>query len=443
MAQRDFLLPDLGEGLEEAEIVTWRVAEGDRVALNQPLVEVDTAKALVEIPSPLAGLVIRLHGAPGDVVKVGAPLVTIALDDAAVPASAEEGLPEVATQPVEGTQGAVGAPRRRAVLVGYGVEEEQENPRDERPQARRGRRRSGREGPVRTSPPVRRLARDLGVDLASVTGTGPDGRITREDVQRAAEAAPAGEQRGAGTEDLAPFEAASGPAAEVERVPVRGVRRLIAEKMARSAREIPHVTTFLTVDATAVEAFRDDLKAELGNRISPLPILVRALIEVCGHHPKLNASFDAEASEMLLFRTCNIGIATDTERGLLVPVIRDARRLGLRELSAEIARLVQAARSATIGPEDLIGGTITVTNVGTFGSEFGTPLINHPEGAILALGVVQPRALVVDGRVEARPAVTLSLSFDHRLLDGAEAGRALRSLGDLLESPFRLGALPR
>jgi pyruvate dehydrogenase E2 component (dihydrolipoamide acetyltransferase) len=230
---------------------------------------------------------------------------------------------------------------------------------------------------------------------------------------------------------------------EVEVVPLRGTRRLIAEKMSRSAREIPHVTTFLTVDATSLQAFRDDLSTESGHRITFLPIVVRALVEICRDHPSLNASFNAERSQILRFRECHVGVATDTERGLLVPVIRNAERKGILELSQEIARLSEAARAGTIKLVEMVGGTVTVTNVGTFGAEFGTPIINHPEAAILALGLVEPRALVVDGKVEARSAVTLSLSFDHRVLDGAEAGRALKALGTLLESPFRLGALPR
>jgi pyruvate dehydrogenase E2 component (dihydrolipoamide acetyltransferase) len=230
---------------------------------------------------------------------------------------------------------------------------------------------------------------------------------------------------------------------ELERIPVKGTRRLIAEKMTRSAREIPHVTTFLTVDATHVQAFRAELSRETGEKISPLPIVVRALVDVCKQYPKLNSTFDADRSEIVLHGRHHIGIATDTENGLLAPVLRDADGKGIAAIAREIARLTEAARAGRATPNELVGSTITVTNVGTFGAEYGTPIINHPEAAILALGVVEPRALVVDGRVEARPAVTLSLSFDHRVLDGAEAGRALRALGDVLESPFRLGALPR
>jgi pyruvate dehydrogenase E2 component (dihydrolipoamide acetyltransferase) len=278
---------------------------------------------------------------------------------------------------------------------------------------------------------VRKLAKELGVDLASVTPTGSDGRVSREDVQAAAGA-------GAARVKVSDDRVLSG-----QRIPVRGPRRLIAEKMSRSWREIPHVTTFLTVDATHVLAFRDDIEKETGTRVSPLAIVVRALAETCHLHPMLNASFDAEAHEIVTHGDVNVGIATDTERGLLVPVVRDADSKGIREIAATAADLVEQARTGTIEPGAFAGGTITVTNVGTFGSEFGTPIINHPEGAILALGVIEPRALVVDGEVVARPAVTVSLSFDHRLLDGAEAGRALRAFADLLESPFRLGALPR
>jgi 2-oxoisovalerate dehydrogenase E2 component (dihydrolipoyl transacylase) len=408
MAVREFLLPDLGEGLEDAEVVTWRVAEGDRVGLNQTLVEVNTAKALVEIPAPWEGVIEKLHAAEGDVVKVGAALVSILVEE---DASHEPAVPEAEED------GGGAPPKRRAVLVGYGVADD-ERPADvpAPPAARRGP--AERRGPVPASPPVRRLAKELAVDLASVTGTGPGGRVTREDVESAA--------REGG----------------VELISVRGNRRLIAEHMTRSVTEIPHVTTFLTVDCTWLMAFREELSSRAGERISPLPLVVRALVEVIEGHPKLNASF-GDGSEIALYPECHVGIATDTEDGLLVPVIHHTGRLGILEIAHEIARLSEAARSQRIKLEDMTGGTITVTNVGTFGSEFGTPIINHPQAAILAFGVIEPRALVVEGTVVGRPAATLSLSFDHRVMDGAEAGRALRALGDLLESPFDLGALPR
>ncbi len=441
MTVREFLLPDLGEGLEDAEVIAWRVVEGDPVELNQILVEVNTAKALVEVPAPWAGVIERLHASEGEMVKVGAPLVSIRVHDAAASST------DAATAPAGEAAGAPEAPagdgksKRRAVLVGYGVEEE--GPATVA-QVRTETSPSGsqrREGPVPASPPVRRLAKEMGIDLALVAGSGPGGRVTREDVMKAASA---GQPRAGAVVTLPGADRGqAGPREGVERIPVKGTRRLIAEKMARSAREIPHVTTFLTVDATHVQAFRKELAQETGERISPLPIVVRALVEVCNRFPKLNSSFDAERSEIVLHARHHVGIATDTEHGLLVPVLRDADAKGITEAAREIARLTQAARSGRAKPNELVGSTITVTNVGTFGAEYGTPIINHPEAAILALGVIEPRALVVDGRVEARPAVTLSLSFDHRVMDGAEAGRSLKTLGDLLENPFRLGTLRR
>jgi 2-oxoisovalerate dehydrogenase E2 component (dihydrolipoyl transacylase) len=410
MAVQQFLLPDLGEGLEDAEVVAWKVKEGDRVELNQVLVEVNTAKALVEIPSPWVGVVEKLHAAEGEVVNVGQPLVSIRVELAAGAAEEKK-------------------PKRQALLVGYGVAEEEEAPASHA-RAASGRERAGG-APIPASPPVRRLARELGIDLGSVTGTGAGGRVTREDVMKAA--AGVGAVLGRQVAD----------AAGDQRVPVRGVRRLTAEKMARSAKEIPHVTTFLTVDATALEAFRGELERDTGSRFTALPIVVRAFVDVAKQFRSLNATFDGDASEIVLRGDLNVGIAAETERGLLVPVVRHADRLGIRELAGEIARLVSAAREGRSTPDELSGGTVTVTNVGSFGADFGTPIINHPESAILAIGVIEPRALVVKGRVEARPAVTLSLSFDHRVLDGAEAGRAMKALGDVLESPFRLGALPR
>jgi 2-oxoisovalerate dehydrogenase E2 component (dihydrolipoyl transacylase) len=394
MPVRDFLLPDLGEGLEDAEVLRWLVSEGDRVELNQPLVEVNTAKATVEIPSPWAGVVERLHAAPGDVVTVGGPLVSITVDDAD-------------DEPAAGG--------RRPVLVGYGVDESTDAPA---PASGAPAAASGAPA-VAATPAVRRLAKERGVDLSSLAGTGPGGRVTRADVEGAA------------------------GGADVEVVPVRGVRRVIAERLTRSVREIPHVTAFITLDASALQAFRERRATEAADRLSPLPVVVRALADACSRHPLLNASFSAERSEIRLHRRVHVGVATDTERGLLVPVVRDADAKGIAEIAADVARLAVAARDGSIGPDDLTGGTITVTNVGSFGSEFGTPIIDPPQGAILALGLIEPRALVVDGTVQARPACTLALSFDHRLMDGAQAGRALRDLRDLLRDPGRLEALPR
>jgi pyruvate/2-oxoglutarate dehydrogenase complex dihydrolipoamide acyltransferase (E2) component len=436
MAERVFNLPDLGEGLEDAEIVEWKVSEGDTVRLNQPLVDVNTAKALVEIPSPFAGIIVKLHGADGDVVKVGEPLITIDVEGR----EAATVTPEAAAEAAGGE-----APKREAVLVGYGV-----NPEDTAKMSRPRLRPPGERkapaamagtsppaGRVAAAPPVRRLAKEMGVDLTVVEGTGSGGRVTREDVIKAA-----GTERpaAAGAEPSVGMPRFAGPE---ERVPVRGVRRMIAQKMARSWAEIPHVTTFHLLDATHVESFRRELTQQSGVKVTALSVVVRALAEVCREHPKLNSSYDTEAGELVLKQACHVGIATDTDQGLVVPVVRDAGKKGIITLAREITELVAASRERRATPEQLTGGTITVTNVGTFGSEFGTPIINFPEVAILALGTIKPRALVVDGEVQVRPAVTLSLSFDHRVIDGAEADRAMTALRELLESPFRLGALPR
>ncbi|HEY1331140.1 MAG TPA: dihydrolipoamide acetyltransferase family protein [Actinomycetota bacterium] len=436
MSVRAFLLPDLGEGLEDAEIVTWRVAEGERVELNQTLVEVNTAKALVEVPSPWTGVVRTLHATEGEVVAVGKPLVSIDVPEAGEPADTGAGPRAVAAAEPD-------AGDRRPTLVGYGAEPDAPAPAARTAQAPAAGGPARREGgAVAATPPVRKLAREMGVDLSGVSGTGPDGRITREDVLAAgsdAGAAKASTTRtaadGAGAAAVSPD--------DVDVIPVRGTRRMIAEHLSRSVREIPHVTTFLTLDASWLQAFRKEVEDASGRRVSPLPIVVRALAEVCRQFPALNASFDAERSEIRLHRGCHVGIATDTDDGLIVPVVRDVGAIGIVEIAERIAQLAEAARAGRIAPADLSGGTITVTNVGTFGAEFGTPIINHPQGAILALGVIEPRALVVGGQVVPRPAATLSLAFDHRLLDGAQAGRALKALGDFLESPFKLGSLPR
>lgn len=417
MAARDFLLPDLGEGLEDAELVAWKVAEGDAVALNQPLAEVETAKALVEIPSPFAGTIAKLHAGEGDVVKVGAPLVTFEVD---APAD-------------EGGNGST-PPKRQAVLVGYGPAPDEE-PSTAATADRQGAaetKGAAAAAKVKATPVVRKLAKELGVDLATVRASGPGGRITREDVE--------GAPRLGGAVAYADATPVTRP--DDERIPVRGVRKAVAEHMISSWREIPQVTTFLTADCSHVLAYRDELRAARPEaKVSVLAIVGRALGEVVREHRALNASWAGE--EIVLRSEFHLGIATDTEHGLMVPVVRDADRLGIGDLAVAIAGAAEAARTRKAAPEQLTGSTITISNVGSFGAEYGTPIINPPEAAILALGLVKPTPLVVDGEIEARPAAVLSLTFDHRVLDGAQAGRALRALADLLESPFRLGALPR
>jgi 2-oxoisovalerate dehydrogenase E2 component (dihydrolipoyl transacylase) len=370
MAERVFAMPDLGEGLEEGEIVAWLLEEGDRVALNQPLVEVETAKATVEIPSPFEGRVTRLHGSVGDAVPVGSPLVTFAVAD--------------------------GADGRTATAVPPPGPEV-----------------SASSAKTAATPAVRRLAKDLGVDLSTVSPGEPDGRITAEDVQRAASSA--------------------GRTADDKILPVTGVRQEIARRLAEVA-AVPQVTTFRTVDCTALEPFRRELD------VSPLPVFVAALARVCPDHPLINASWRDDGIHA--FRSVHVGIATDTERGLMVPVLRNAHATGIASISTEIRRLAEAAREGHLQPDDLRGATIGVSNTGSYGSESGTPLLNPGNATTVAMGVIQPRALVVDGKVVARPACTLSLTFDHRVMDGAAAGRALTDLVSLLQDGERLRDLP-
>ena len=359
MAERVFALPDLGEGLEEGEIVSWLVAEGDEVELNQPIVEIETAKSTVEIPSPFAGVIATLHAGAGESVAVGAPLVTFQ-----IPGSAPDAEPAETSRPAT---------------------------------------------PAAATPAVRKLAKDRGVDLITVTGTGPDGRVTAEDVE--------------------------GATAGAERIPVTPTRRTIARRMEQAA-AIPQVTTFRTVDATALETIRAELD------VSPLPVFIAALCRTIARHPILNATWADDA--IVVHASVHAGIAVDTERGLFLSVIHDAGSKGVSGLTTEIKRLAEAARAGSLSPGEATGATISVSNTGSYGSEAGTPLLNPPGAVTIALGVIEPRALVTGGgAVEARPACTISLTFDHRVLDGAAAGRALTELVDLLEDADALRELSR
>ncbi len=361
MAERVFAMPDLGEGLEDGEIVGWLVAEGDDVELDQPLVEVETAKATVEIPSPMSGRVASLHGSVGETIAVGAPLVTFSVASeeaaAAVPATA---------------------------------------------------------APAGATPAVRKLAKEIGVELGNVSGSGPGGRVTADDVRAAA---------GGGT-------AASGS----ERMAVNAVRRTIARRLSEVA-AIPQVTTFRTLDCTALDAYRRELE------VSPLPVFVAALVRTCAGHPLINASWADDAIRVP--DHVHVGIAADTDRGLVVPVVRDAQAMGVTAIAAEIRRLAESARGGHLHPDEVTGATIGVSNTGSYGSEAGTPLLNPGNAVTVALGVIQPRALVVNGAVVARPACTISLTFDHRVIDGAAVGRALTELVTILEDDLRLRDLPR
>ena len=363
MAEHVFRMPDLGEGLEEGRIVRWLVAEGATVELNQPLVEVETAKAVVEIPSPFAGLIQVLHGSDGEDVPVGAPLVTFDVAGGA---------------------------------VAYAEMQSTEEPSS---------------GSVSTTPPVRKLAKEIGVDIETVRGTGRGGRVTEEDVRSAA----------------------TGPM-NVTRVELTPARRAIAANLERQA-AVPQVTTFRSVDCTALQMFRKELA------VSPLPVVVAALCRVARDHPLINARWSSDA--ILASNDINVGLAIDTDRGLVVAVVRDVHTLGIAQIAVESRRLADAARAGSLTPDDLSGATIAVSNAGSYGSEAGTPILSPGTSVTLAIGVIAERPLVVDGQVVARPAATLSLTFDHRVLDGAAAGRALTDLVDLLQSDDRLRHLQR
>jgi pyruvate dehydrogenase E2 component (dihydrolipoamide acetyltransferase) len=393
--ERVFVMPDLGEGLEEGTIVEWLVAAGDEVALNQPLVEVETAKAAVEIPSPFAGVVATLHGDSGQDVPVGAPLVTF------------EVVGEATTAP-----GTASLAASQLGPDGPGSPSPPPVPVFSDPTRRAAQR-------AKATPAVRALAKELGVDLDGLTGTGPQGRITEDDVRRDA-----------------PLHAM--PYMDIEensRQNLTGRRAEIADVLTRQAR-VPQVTTFRTVDCTALQSLRDEIGLSL------LPVFIAALVRTLAEHPRLN---DGWVGDNVIERrkNVNVGVAVDTDGGLVVPVIANADALGMAQISVEIRRLAEAAREGKLRRDDLAGATIAVSNTGSYGSEAGTPILSPGTSVTVALGVIQPRALVVGGEVVARPAATISLTFDHRVLDGATVGRALTDLVALLESPERLGGLPR
>jgi 2-oxoisovalerate dehydrogenase E2 component (dihydrolipoyl transacylase) len=409
----NFRLPDLGEGLTESELVAWRVAVGDTVELNQIIAEVETAKALVELPSPFAGVIGALYAQPGQVVQVGEPLIGFDM--------AASGQPEA---PVPAPVEAAAPVQREAVLVGYG-------PRVEggrRPQ-RKARSASWLERAdaardlhlARPAPPLRKLAHDLGVDLASVTGSGAGGLITRDDVRKGA--------------------SASTPAARETRTPIQGVRRLMAEAMVASAFTAPHATEFLTIDVTPSMELLDRLRASSafrGERLTMLTIVAKALCLAVARTPIVNSHWDDTAHEIVQFGYVNLGIAAATPRGLMVPNINDAARLDLLSLARELTALVERARDGKSAPAELAGGTVSITNIGVFGIDAGTPILNPGEAVILAMGAVRRMPWEHDDAVALRHVMTLSLSFDHRLVDGAEASRFLADIGTILSDPGML-----
>ncbi len=470
----DFRLPDVGEGLTEAEILTWYVEVGDSVVVNQTIVEVETAKAAVELPCPYAGRVSALHVSVGETVDVGTAIITIDTDPgsiggspitepaapmrepkppgpAAPPDSAELGARQSAAEFVPA------APKREAVLVGYGVRESSVHRRPRRPAGgstrpvqptRHGGLEVGRaveaavarQGQVRAKPPVRKLAKDLGVDLPSVPPTGPQGTVTREDVLEAKRRATGRSSAAPVLEgEIATVEASAVVFADGERrEPVKGVRKHMADAMVRSAFSAPHVTEWVEVDVTRSVKLVRRLRHTPGfaqARVGPLLLVARAALLGIRRTPDLNAYFDGATNEVVYRDYVNLGIAAATPRGLMVPNVKGAHRLSLPELSEGLDDLVSTAREGRSTPADLSGGTFTITNVGVFGVDGGTPIINPGEGAILCVGAFRQRPWVHKGKVKPRVVAQLTVSFDHRHIDGALGSRFLADVAAVLEDP--------
>ncbi|HEY3008711.1 MAG TPA: 2-oxo acid dehydrogenase subunit E2 [Micromonosporaceae bacterium] len=474
---KEFNLPDLGEGLTEGEILKWLVGVGDTIELNQPIVEVETAKAAVEIPAKWAGKVVEIHHPEGTTVEVGTPIIAIDTDPGAGPASppadskqspesaepSAASLEAVEMAPAEGAvePGLIGGPApggRTAVLVGYGPRtaaakrrprrtdaggappadlavvappESAQTPATQPPQVQD--RQAGGGGPALAKPPVRKLARDLGVDLHALTGSGPRGSITRDDVRFAASGAEVAEPAAAAAVGAPAF----GPDRE-HRIPVKGVRKLTAENMVASAFTAPHVTEFLTVDVTRSMKALERIKAlpdwrEV--RISPLLLVAKAVLVGLRRHPMVNSTWSAESAEIIVKEYVNLGVAAATDRGLIVPNIKDAGRLSLRELADAMTALVQTAKGGKTPPADMSGGTFTITNVGVFGVDTGTPILPPGEAAILAFGAVRETPWVHKGKIRVRQVTTLGLSFDHRIIDGELGSKFLRDVGAFLTDP--------
>ena len=460
---REFRLPDLGEGLTESEIIAWRVAPGDRVSLNQVIAEVETAKAVVEIPSPYTGTVVELLAEPGATVAVGAPIVSFEVAADAVRPPARPG------------PAGVGAPtqKREPNLVGYGaVVEGTERParksrswagqavggRDSVPPARAAD--AAAPAPVseaalaapaeetapprrperpRSTPPVRKLAKDLGVDLAGLTGTGPTGLITRDDVLAALGPEAGAETAGApAAEARAGVVRPAGPGERETRTPIKGVRKHTAAAMVASAFTAPQASEFLTVDVTPSMELLVRLRetrqfSQL--KLTPLTLVAKAVLIGLTRTPALNSRWDEAAQEIVQYHYVNLGIAAATPRGLIVPNIKDADRMTLAELAEALAALAATAKEGHTGPADLSGGTISITNIGVFGIDAGTPILTPGEAAIVAVGQVRRLPWEFEGQVALRQVMTLSLTFDHRLVDGEQASRFLADVGAILADP--------
>lgn len=432
MSTKTFRLPDLGEGLTEATLMRWLVAVGDTIQVDQPIAEVETAKSVVEVPSPFAGTVAVLHGAEGELLLVGAPFVEVGDQDAAPEAPDAAGSPGVEAEAYREEERAGSG----NVLIGYGTKEAHTGGRKRRPRGvpagvaaatAAPATAAPATGPVAVrSPIVRRLAHDRGVDLHTVTPTGPDGIVTRDDVMRATGSAPASSATAASDSGV------------VKTEPLSMLRKTVAAKMSLSRSEIPEATVWVDVDVT--ELWK--LRAAMADSDTPAPsltaILARFVTAALTRYPVLASRLSADGSSLEYLDGIHLGIATDSERGLLVPVIRHAEGMSIGRLDEELRALAEAARSGRIAPAQLTGSTFTLNNYGTFGVDGGSPIINHPEVAILGVGRMIERPWVVDGQIVPRRIAQLSLVFDHRVCDGGYATGFLRDVVDAMEHPLRL-----
>ncbi|RRQ80283.1 branched-chain alpha-keto acid dehydrogenase subunit E2 [Streptomyces griseofuscus] len=455
---REFKMPDVGEGLTEAEILKWYVQPGDTVTDGQVVCEVETAKAAVELPIPYDGVVSELRFPEGTTVDVGTAIIAVRVAGGApapVPAQAEAApaAPEApaAAAPAPAPAEEAKPAARQPVLVGYGV-------------STSATKRRPRKGPEVTvpapaqpelnghapaadsprplaKPPVRKLAKDLGVDLTAVTPSGPDGIITREDVHAAATPAAVTAPAPAAAAPAAPAPAASYDGVRETRIPVKGVRKATAAAMVGSAFTAPHVTEFVTVDVTRTMKLVEELKQDKemqGRRVNPLLLIAKALLVAIKRNPHINASWDEANQEIVVKHYVNLGIAAATPRGLIVPNIKDAQDKTLPQLADSLGELVATAREGKTSPSAMQGGTVTITNVGVFGVDTGTPILNPGESAILAIGAIKLQPWVHKGKVKPRQVTTLALSFDHRLVDGELGSKVLADVAAILEQPKRL-----
>lgn len=442
-----FILPDLGEGVHEAELIKWRVKPGEAVQEHQVLAEMETDKALVEVPSPWAGVVTELNGKEGEILKVGSVLVRYQGGKAASTAEPKKAASGTAAAPKQAAaakaEAAPGTPAEKdAGTVVGSVDSALKVP--DRFMRRAAHAATTTISKALATPAVRRIAREMGVDINVVQGTGRGGRVTATDVQSQASGGDSNGSRGAAASrgrssvaEAAPQVAVSADGVS-ERIPFRGVRRKIAQALSHSVRTTVHFTVVDEADVTALDRKRKEYAAVLGQKLSMLPFIINAVCVALRKHPALNAIVDDAAEEILRKGVINLGIAVDTEHGLMVPVMHDADKLSIVQAGAKVGELADACRNRTVAREQLMGGTFTISNVGSYGGMFATPIINYPEVGILAAGRAKERVLVKNGQFYAGMVLPLSLSCDHRVVDGAEGARFLNTVVRLLEDPAAL-----